>query len=276
MNRKTPYDWNHCWRSHPTGRISILILAVTSTWPFIISLGAITVLVYRGWELFTVFRYYSENFVQLTRKILCLFINFPLLGCAFSALCFNRPFTHGHYSYAYVFELLKLHRRYRFNSRFLLQIYLGSKFCPSFVEMTFDFLLDISENFLCSMYFLLVIIALPLDELDVYRDADVFGTKTVSHKHILLYFLIIKVLICFQYISSHCIMVGMTVLVEWLLCKWYEFYCFVFLCVCVYVCYLFSPAWSIIGFVLLNKQVNKRRIYFIWIVSGVLNSGNIL
>jgi hypothetical protein len=58
---------------------------------------------------------------------------------------------------------------------------------------------DVSENFLCSMAVLLVIIVLPLDALDVRRNSDVSGTKIICHKHILLYFLIIKPLICIQY-----------------------------------------------------------------------------
>jgi hypothetical protein len=52
----------------------------------------------------------------------------------FVAVCFNNFFPHVHYSYAYGLEHLKLHtlhkRRYHLDALFLIQVYLGSIFCP--------------------------------------------------------------------------------------------------------------------------------------------------
>jgi hypothetical protein len=52
----------------------------------------------------------------------------------FSAICFNNFFPYVHYSYAYALEHLKLHtshkRRYHLDALFLIQVYLGSIFCP--------------------------------------------------------------------------------------------------------------------------------------------------
>jgi hypothetical protein len=53
----------------------------------------------------------------------------------FVALSCNSFFPHVHYSYAYTLEQFKLHalrkRRCHFDAPFFIQIYFGSKFCPS-------------------------------------------------------------------------------------------------------------------------------------------------
>jgi hypothetical protein len=56
----------------------------------------------------------------------------------FAHLCYNRFRPHVHYSYANALEYLKLHtlrkRRYHLDALFLIQVYLGSKLCPSVLE----------------------------------------------------------------------------------------------------------------------------------------------
>jgi hypothetical protein len=56
----------------------------------------------------------------------------------FAALCFNLFFPQVHYSYSLPLEKLKLHtlrmRRYHLKAQFLIQVYLGSEFCPSGFE----------------------------------------------------------------------------------------------------------------------------------------------
>jgi hypothetical protein len=56
-----------------------------------------------------------------------------------AALCFNRFFPHVYYCYSLALEELKFHtlrvRRHRFDALFLTQAYLGSKFCPSVLEI---------------------------------------------------------------------------------------------------------------------------------------------
>jgi hypothetical protein len=55
-----------------------------------------------------------------------------------SVLCFNRFFSRVLYSYGYVVEQLKLHslhkRKCHPETLFLIQIYLGSKFCPFLLD----------------------------------------------------------------------------------------------------------------------------------------------
>jgi hypothetical protein len=56
----------------------------------------------------------------------------------FAALCYNRFLPQVHYTYSNALEHLKLHtlheRRDHLNALFLIQVYLGSKFCPSVLE----------------------------------------------------------------------------------------------------------------------------------------------
>jgi hypothetical protein len=73
-----------------------------------------------------------------------------------SAVCFNYFFPQVNYSYSVSLEELKLHtlgmRRYCLDELFLIQVYLGYKFCPSVLKLfVLEFLLGISETWLCSM-----------------------------------------------------------------------------------------------------------------------------
>jgi hypothetical protein len=56
----------------------------------------------------------------------------------FAALCYKRFLPRVHYTYSNALEHLKLHtlrkRRYHLDVLFLIQVYLGSKFCPSVLE----------------------------------------------------------------------------------------------------------------------------------------------
>jgi hypothetical protein len=56
----------------------------------------------------------------------------------FAALCCNHFLPHVHYCYANALEYLKLHtlrkRRYHLDALFLIQVYRGLKYCPSFLE----------------------------------------------------------------------------------------------------------------------------------------------
>jgi hypothetical protein len=56
----------------------------------------------------------------------------------FAALCYNSFLPQVHYTYSNALECLKLHtlrkRRYHLDALFLIQVYLGSKFCPSVLE----------------------------------------------------------------------------------------------------------------------------------------------
>jgi hypothetical protein len=55
-----------------------------------------------------------------------------------AALCFNPFFPHVHCSYDYALVQFKLHtqckRRHHLDTLFLIQVYLGSKFCTSLLE----------------------------------------------------------------------------------------------------------------------------------------------
>jgi hypothetical protein len=57
----------------------------------------------------------------------------------FAALCFNRFFAQIHYSYSLALEKLKLHNlrmgRHHLDALFLTQVYRGSKFCLSVLEI---------------------------------------------------------------------------------------------------------------------------------------------
>jgi hypothetical protein len=74
------------------------------------------------------------------------------------------------------------------NSLFLIQVYLGFKFCPSVLEIVgLRVLLGIPENVLCSMPALLVKIVLLLDAVQPLMlfvgTFDLFGTKAASLTH---------------------------------------------------------------------------------------------
>ncbi|PNF35161.1 hypothetical protein B7P43_G08774, partial [Cryptotermes secundus] len=86
----------------------------------------------------------------------------------FAALCFKRFFPQVHYNYSLALEELKLHtlctRRHCLDALFLIQVYFGSKFCPSLLEIVgLEFLLCISEILHCSMFAPYLKIVLLLD-----------------------------------------------------------------------------------------------------------------
>jgi hypothetical protein len=88
----------------------------------------------------------------------------------FSALCFNRIFSHVHYSYAYAFEQLKLHklrtRKCHLNIQSLFQFTLVPNSVLLFWKLLlFEFLLGVSDKFLCSMSAVLLKTVLLLDAL---------------------------------------------------------------------------------------------------------------
>jgi hypothetical protein len=91
----------------------------------------------------------------------------------FSALCFNSLFPLVHYNYAHALDHLKLHylrqRRYHLDALFLIQVYLGFKFCPSLLK-TVGLQVPVQyirHFFLCSMSALRVKIVLLLDMLQI-------------------------------------------------------------------------------------------------------------
>jgi hypothetical protein len=86
---------------------------------------------------------------------------------------------------------------------FLNQLYLGSKFCSSVLEIVFEFLLGISETLLCSMSAPHVKIV-PL--LDVHQLLWLSaGTLTYSEPR--TFFLIILVFYCYNFYYLVCLYV---------------------------------------------------------------------
>jgi hypothetical protein len=61
--------------------------------------------------------------------------------------------TTANYYYYYYYQLHTLRkRRYHFDALFIIQVYRGLKYCPSFWKLSvFEYLLGISETFLCSI-----------------------------------------------------------------------------------------------------------------------------
>jgi hypothetical protein len=70
-----------------------------------------------------------------------------------AALCFSCFFPHVHYNYAYALEQLKLHtvckRRYRLDAPFLFKFTLVLNSVLFWKLLVFEFLLGVSETFLC-------------------------------------------------------------------------------------------------------------------------------
>jgi hypothetical protein len=111
----------------------------------------------------------------------------------FAALCLKRFFPQVDYSYNHALEQLKLHtlhkRRYNLDALFLTQVYRGSKFCPSVLEtvglrVPVRYIRDFSMFSVGSSSKIC-----PSDRCAsaanvVCRDVDIFGTKTLSLKHI--------------------------------------------------------------------------------------------
>jgi hypothetical protein len=76
------------------------------------------------------------NIIIIIKKLMELLLS--SIQQKFAHLYYNRFLPHVHYSYANALEYLKLHslriRRHHLDALFLIQIYLGSKLCPSVLE----------------------------------------------------------------------------------------------------------------------------------------------
>jgi hypothetical protein len=87
----------------------------------------------------------------------------------FAALCYNRFLPQVHYTYSNALEHLKLHtlhkRRDHLDALFLIQVYLGSKFCPSVMETVG--LRVPTRHLLCSTFALQLKTVLLLDVLQL-------------------------------------------------------------------------------------------------------------
>jgi hypothetical protein len=124
----------------------------------------------------------------------------------FAAL-YNRFLPHVHYIYSNALEYLKLHtlrkRRYHLDALFLIQVYLGSKFCPSVLETVG---LRVPTRHLKDFPLFCVCPAIrncPSARCAsvanvVCRDFDVFRKQNVSLDHILLYTRYL-LFVCYQF-----------------------------------------------------------------------------
>jgi hypothetical protein len=112
----------------------------------------------------------------------------------FAALCLKRFFPQVDYSYDLALEQLKLHtlhkRRYHLDALFLTQVYRGSKFCLSVLEtvglrVPVRYIRDFTMFNVCSSSKICPSARCDSAANVVCRDVDIFGTKTLSLKHIL-------------------------------------------------------------------------------------------
>jgi hypothetical protein len=109
----------------------------------------------------------------------------------FAALCFKRFFPQVHYRYSLALAELQLHtlrmRRLRFDALFLVQIYLGSKFRPSVLEIAgLRVPVRYTRNFALFNVCSSCKTCLSASAANVVcRDADVFGAKNVLFNHVL-------------------------------------------------------------------------------------------
>jgi hypothetical protein len=126
----------------------------------------------------------------------------------FAALCFNRFFPQFDYIYALALEQLKLHtlqrRGHHPDALFLTQVYRGSKFCPSVLETVGPrvpalYSRDFSMLNFCSSSKSCPPARGASAANVVCRDIDVFGTKTLSLKHIIC----VYVFVLLHYITFH-------------------------------------------------------------------------
>jgi hypothetical protein len=117
-----------------------------------------------------------------------------LLLLLFAALYLRHLFPQVDYSYDLALEQLKLHtlhkRRYHLDALFLTQVYRGSKFCPSVLEtvglrILVRYIRDFSMFSVCSSSKNCPSARCASAANVVCRDVDIFGTKTLSLKHIL-------------------------------------------------------------------------------------------
>ncbi|PNF20040.1 hypothetical protein B7P43_G05817 [Cryptotermes secundus] len=112
----------------------------------------------------------------------------------FAALCFKRFFPQVHYNYSLALEELKLHtlctRRHRLDALFLIQVYFGSKFCPSALEIVglrvpARYIRDFALFNVCSLFTNCPSARCAAAANVVCRDVDVFGARNVLPKQIL-------------------------------------------------------------------------------------------
>jgi hypothetical protein len=90
----------------------------------------------------------------------------------FAAVCYNCFLPQVHYTYSNTLEYLKLYtlhkRRHHLNALFLIQVYLGSKFCLSILEtVSFSPYSAPQRLFFCSMFALQLKTVLLLDALQL-------------------------------------------------------------------------------------------------------------
>ncbi|PNF32147.1 hypothetical protein B7P43_G02842 [Cryptotermes secundus] len=112
----------------------------------------------------------------------------------FAALCFKRFFPKVHYNYSLALEELKLHtlctRRHRLDALFLIQVYFGSKFCPSALEIVglrvpARYIRDFALFNVCSLFKNCPSARCAAAANVVCRDVDVFGDLNIQPKQIL-------------------------------------------------------------------------------------------
>jgi hypothetical protein len=121
---RVDYLFSHC--------IRLLGLVRTITFP-VSSLGSLHML------YFTLIRSKLEYASVVLNSITTTDANkLERIQQKFAARCCNRFLPNVHYNYANALEYLKLHtlrkRRYHLDALFLIQVYLGFKFCPSVLE----------------------------------------------------------------------------------------------------------------------------------------------
>jgi hypothetical protein len=121
-----------------------------------------------------------------------------------AALRFNRFFPQVHYCYSLALEELKLHtlrvRRHGLDVHFLTQVYLGSKFCPSVLEIlglrvSARYIRDFTSFNVCSSCKNCSSARRASAANVVCRDVDVFDAKDVLLNHILHYVIVIIIVI---------------------------------------------------------------------------------
>jgi hypothetical protein len=112
----------------------------------------------------------------------------------FAGLCFNRFFPQARYCYSLPLEKLKLHtlcmrRRHRLDALLPIQIYLGSKFCPSALvivglQVPARYIRDFTSFDVCSTFKNCPSARCASVANVVCRDVDVFGARNVPLNYI--------------------------------------------------------------------------------------------
>jgi hypothetical protein len=118
----------------------------------------------------------------------------------FVAVCFNRFFPQVHYCYSLALEELKLPtllmRTHRLDAFFLTQVYFGSKFCPSVLEIfglrvPARYIRDFALFNVCSSSKNSSFARCASAAYVVCREVDVFGARNVLLNHIIIIIIII-------------------------------------------------------------------------------------